>query len=359
MTNIVFVGEAWGEQEARFQAPFVGPAGQELARMLNQAGYPCEPIAYRYNSAVRMLKYWDQFPYQFLNAFNERPPDNEVSYFYAKPRDGVPLDRNYPPRRFDNSIFYLQSRYTYHLETLHTTLEALKPNLIVALGNTALWALALPPTISKLRGNIIQSKFGKVLPTFHPAAILRNWKHRTVSLLDLHKALRESATPSLSTLAREIWTEPTIDDLYKWWEDHGSKSSLLAVDIETLRNCQVSEIGFAADSTHALHIPFVWKEDRQFKSWWPDSKTESAAWDFVRMVCESDVPKIGQNVVQYDTYFMLHALNIQIRNIHEDTMTMAHAWQPELEKSLGFLGSIFLDERSWKSIRHDTSKQND
>jgi hypothetical protein len=84
-----------------------------------------------------------------------------------------------------------------------------------------------------------------------------------------------------------------------------------------------------------------------------------AAWDFVKMVCESDIPKIGQNVVQYDSYWLAKEFGIALKNVAEDTMTLSHAWQPELEKSLGFLGSIFLDERSWKSIRNDTSKQND
>ena len=77
------------------------------------------------------------------------------------------------------------------------------------------------------------------------------------------------------------------------------------------------------------------------------------------MVCESDTSKIGQNVIQYDAYWLLHDLGIQLRNVTHDTMTLAHAWQPELEKSLGFLGSIFLNEKDWKSIRKTVGKQND
>jgi uracil-DNA glycosylase len=359
MTSIVFIGEAWGEQEARYRTPFVGPAGQELARMLHQASYPCDPLPFNFTSSVRMIKYWELFPFQILNVFNERPPSNEVEYFYAHPKDKTPINRNHPPRRFNNANYYLKEQFTYHVEALHLALERAKPNIIVALGNTALWALGLPATISKLRGNVIESRFGKVLPTYHPAAILRKWNQRTIGLLDLHKALRESSTTEVRTLPREIWTEPSIDDLYRWWDTYGSRSELLAVDIETIKSTQISEIGFAADSTHALHIPFFWKEDRTFISFYPDAETELAAWEFVKMVCESDTPKIGQNVVQYDTYWLLKSMGIQLRNITHDTMTLAHAWQPELEKSLGFLGSIFLDERSWKSIRNDTAKQND
>jgi hypothetical protein len=54
---------------------------------------------------------------------------------------------------------------------------------------------------------------------------------------------------------------------------------------------------------------------------------------------------------------MAKTLGIPLLNITNDTMTMAHCWQPELEKSLGFLGSIFLTEREWKSIRTHTDKE--
>ena len=359
MTELVIVTDCWGEQDARLQTPLVGQAGAELARMLHQAGYPCEKLPFNFSSSYRMMRYWDSFPYPILSVFNKRPPNDDITSFYAKPKDKVPLNRELPSRRIDNSIHFLRDDYTSHLTSLHDTLRRLSPNIIVALGNTALWALGQPPVISKLRGNIVESPYGKLLPTHHPTSVLRKWSQRTISLLDLHKAYRERATPSVKTLPREIWTEPTIPDLYEWWERYGSKSKLLAFDIETIKMTQVSEVGFAADSNHALHIPFFYKDQGRFVNWWPDAKTELEAWDFVKMVCESDVPKIGQNVVQYDLYWMIHSLNIQVRNIQHDTMTLAHAWQPELEKSLGFLGSIFLDELSWKSIRTDTSKQND
>ena len=35
----------------------------------------------------------------------------------------------------------------------------------------------------------------------------------------------------------------------------------------------------------------------------------------------------------------------------EDTMLLHHALQPESLKSLGFLGSVYTDEGSWKGMR--------
>lgn len=356
-TPIVIIGEAWGGQEVLLQAPFVGAAGQELSRMLSQAGYGNELLPYSFNSPARMLNYWHKFPYPLLNAFNARPPDNDVTFFYAKPSEEV--SKLFPQRKFDNSIYYIKAEYEHHITYLHETLERLKPNVIIALGNTALWALGLPTSISKLRGNIVDTPFGKVLPTYHPASVLRNWSQRVIAILDLHKALRESASPSITTLSREIWTQPSVNDLYEWWKLYGSRAKLLAFDIETVSNKQISEVSVASNSTHALHIPFFWKENRRFINWWPDAKTELEAWKFIKMALESDVPKIGQNCIQYDTYWLAKEMHIGVKNVLHDTMQLSHAWQPELEKSLGFLGSIFLDERSWKGIRTETNKQND
>jgi len=369
MPDIVFVGEAWGKDEELYKHPFVGASGQELYRMLGRAGFPCHELPYHFVAPTRMIRLWKEFPYPLLNVFNCRPPDplgkNDVSTFYANAKE-LPaslLDKELPPRQFGSSKKWVQLSYSGHIHKLHADLAELKPNLIVSLGATAMWALGLKPAIGKARGSITQTPHGKCLPVYHPAAILRNWSERTITIIDLFKARREGSSSALKTRSREIWTEPTIPDLYRWWDEHGSKSSLLAFDIETVRKTQISEIGFASDPEHALHIPFVidYRQGNRhkYKRWWPDVKTEVEAWKFVKMVCESDIPKIGQNFIQYDAYWMAKELGIAVKNIQHDTMTKAHCWEPELKKNLGFLGSIFLDERSWKSIRTDVGKDND
>ena len=366
-SKLILLGEAWGEQEEKYSSPFVGPAGQELYRMLGEAGFPAEHLPYQFVSAYSMTKRWDNFPALLLNVFNCRPPDpenkNRAEYFYAKLSDKLDIDRTFPARRMGSANGYVLSQYSPHVAALRATLLEAQPNLIIALGATACWALGLPTSIGKIRGSIHLTPHGKVLPVYHPASILRNWSNRIVTVLDLYKARRESVYPDIRLTNREIWSQPSIDDLYLWWETHGSKSSLLAFDIETLRKRQISEVGFASDSQHALHIPFVWETRSNgakfYESYWPDTKTEVQAWKFVKMVCESEIPKVGQNVLQYDSYWMTKELGITLRNVLWDTMTMAHCWQPELDKNLGFLGSIFLDEKSWKSIRRDVAKEND
>lgn len=356
----VFVGEAWGEAETNYEAPFLGSAGQELYRMIGQAGFPVEGLPYQYTSPMTMLTRWSTFPYPLLNVFNEQPraQDNSVQAFYAHLRDKIKIDQSYGSRRFGTSNYYVRADKVKHIQRLHDTLQKLQPNLIVALGATACWALELGAGIGKLRGFVHKTPFGKVLPVYHPAAILRNWSLRAVTLLDLAKARRELQFPGFRLINREIWTEPTIQDLWAWWEQYGKASPLLAIDIETLKRKLISEVGFASDKHHALHIPFCWEETEGSKKTcktWFSPADETKAWQFVKHVCESDRPKILQNG-KYDTYWLAKELNITVRNWTEDTMVAAHAWQPELGKSLYDLGAIFLQEKDWKSIRKETIK---
>ena len=71
------------------------------------------------------------------------------------------------------------------------------------------------------------------------------------------------------------------------------------------------------------------------------------------------IPKLFQNGL-YDIGFMLRAYGIRTMNAAEDTMLLNHALQPEMLKGLGYLGSIYGDERAWKHFtKHETIKRDD
>ena len=85
-----------------------------------------------------------------------------------------------------------------------TRLCNLDPNLIICLGNCSLWALAGRTGITKLRGTTLLATHTaadfKLLPTYHPSAILRQWDNRPTVIADLMKAKRESAIPKSGDL---------------------------------------------------------------------------------------------------------------------------------------------------------------
>ena len=347
--KLAVVGEAYGENEAKVNHPFVGKAGAELWRMLYEAGFEIPYLGPYYPGALKMKVLWQSTSFHLTNVFMERPEGNKVEQFLGKVSEGAEVDMSLPPLR---PGMRLLTRYRFHLERLWEELRELQPNLILALGNTACWALLQVTKISSLRGTVAQSPFGKVLPTYHPAAVLRNYELRPITVLDLFKARREAESPDFARKRREIWVEPSVEDLWKWWDMHGKHSDLLSIDIETERATQISEVGIASDATHAIHIPFI---VQRTKSYWGSEKEEIEAWHFVRHVMTSPIPKVGQNFL-YDIQFFWRKMGIPTRYFDHDTMLLHHALFPGMQKSLGFLASIYSNEVAYKELRREGNK---
>ena len=356
--KIVFVGEAWGADEFGQKHPFVGKAGAELYNMLIDAGFPFPPIRKRFIAPSSMKKLWAESSVTLLNVFNCRPPDpeqrNRVAYFFGSRHEET--DTSY----LAYNGKYPLSKYASDIELLKENLRKLKPNVIVTLGNTAMWALLGLNKISAERGSVHESEFGKIIPTIHPAAILRKWDDRPLVVADLIKARNEQDYPEFSRVSRKLWIEPDLEDLETFWTQHLEKSSLISIDIETERYSQISEIGFAADPYNAIHVPILRsvKNGNKFlscKRYWETIPREVKAWNFIHKVCTSPNPKIFQNGL-YDIFWLFDKMGIPVRNSLHDTMLLHHARYIELQKSLGFLGATYLNEASWKKFRRESNK---
>jgi len=127
--EIMFIGEAPGADEDEQGEPFVGRAGQLLTKIIEAMGYQREEV-------------------YIANVLKCRPPENRT-----------PL-----PDEIANCLPYLISQ-----------IELIKPKAIVALGATALRALLdVQLGITKLRGHWYTFREIPIMPTFHPAYLLRN-----------------------------------------------------------------------------------------------------------------------------------------------------------------------------------------
>lgn len=348
--SAIFITDFLEEYDYAYDHPFLTPVGQEFYRILGQAGWHGAQLPYKEISPMSMLEYWRGFPHQILSVFGKK------SEVFLPRKSGQKLNENLPSLKFNNLTHFLCDEFTGKIEALHAELRRAKPNIIIPLGPIAAWAVGLTGDLSKLRGYLHPSTFGKILPTHHPSTILSRWKLRPILTLDLYKARRQSEYPEILTVSREIWTEPSLSDCETWWLNYGANAKLLAVDIETA-NGQIAEVGFASSARHALHIPFFWKEKQTWKSFYKTTKEETAIWRFISKVLASPIPKVGQNL-KYDAYWLTKR-GFYIHNWQEDTMVACHCWNPEFEKSLQALGSIFLDEQSWKSIRRQTEKEDE
>lgn len=197
----------------------------------------------------------------------------------------------------------------------------------------------------------------KLVPTLHPEHVQMDWRMLTVVVADVVRAAREATNRStiLHRGVRELWIEPTLDDLDLWWRERGSKSARLAVDIETMRG-QIDCIGIASDAVSAICVPFVdWRQSN--RSYWPTAEHELKALDWLARVLDSDIVKVCQNGT-FDTYVMLTELGLRVRNYAHDTRLMHHALYCELPKSLAFLGSCYArPPGAWKTMRAGAEKR--
>lgn len=326
--KIALVGEAYGEAEEKAQTPFVGFSGQELTRMLEDAGI---------HRAECFL----------TNVFNAHPPGNQVEWFCGPKDEAI---TGYPALIKSK---YVRSEYIPELERLGSELLEADPNIIVALGNTASWALLGRTAISKYRGTTELSTHTatgyKVLPTYHPAAVCRQWELRPTTVMDLMKAARESAFPEIRRPSVSVHIPETIEDLHAFRRDYIRDCETLAVDIETA-GTQITCIGFAPSIEHALVVP-IFDRRRKGRSYWPDLESERQAWRFIReLLLDRDIAKVMQNGM-YDIAFLWRSYGLKTVNCAEDTMLLSHALYPESLKGLGYLGSIYTDHGSWKQMR--------
>jgi uracil-DNA glycosylase family 4 len=138
--HLVFVGEAPGADEDEQGEPFVGKAGQLLTKMIEAMGYAREDV-------------------YICNVIKCRPPGN----------------RNPEPDEVAACEPFLKKQ-----------LAALRPRMIVTLGKFAAQCLLRDDTpISRLRGNFRTYEGISLMPTFHPAYLLRDPSKKKEAWTDL------------------------------------------------------------------------------------------------------------------------------------------------------------------------------
>jgi len=326
--KLALVGEAWGEEEQKQRKPFVGRAGQQLDRLLDAAQI-------------------DRNDCLILNVINDRPLNNDFGVYYEDASRKKPT------------------------ETLKTAQNALLdrlsedgPYVVVALGNEALYALTGLRGIENYHGSILTGKRDiKVVPTFHPSAIIRgggtSFWYLPCAINDLLQAKEELKKPINEYCEWPqiyITTEPKDLRTFLGAND----GVMVSVDIEVsykFRGEQVRCIAFSGSCGKAMVIPFF----KRIRVEVPDLKgkkkpkieevdepmmsgeTQIEFQQLIALFFESNSwLKIGQNI-QFDINVLRRIGWIkECKGIYMDTM-VAHAncCQPEMPHSLGFLTSWY------------------
>jgi uracil-DNA glycosylase len=326
--RIAILGEAPGDEESRYGVPFASTAGKELRRMLEHIGANLDNI-------------------YCLNVFDRQPPGNDLAYFTTDNPSAA--SRTLGPLTTEPTA-WLADEWLPRLSELSAQLVACAPNVIIAVGNTAAWFLLRRQGISSLRGSVHTCSLGgrtvKVLPTYHPAAVLRQYSLRTISICDLEKALVEATTPDLHYDYAEIWTEPTLDDLEEFGRRHLVGSNCIALDVETQRG-QITCLGLAGSRSAAIVVPF-WNGTSACNYWGTTAEEQADRRWLAGWIEDPTIAKVTQNGL-YDIQYLI-AEGWKPRGFTEDTMLMHHSLWSELPKSLEYLGATFTNFRAWKGI---------
>lgn len=374
--KLVFVGESWGEHEAKFKHPLVWYTGRELAKMMAHIGLS-PPLSVKYPKETDMITHWQTLQNTHsifvTNVFNEHPPYDKTETFFASVSSGQELEVDLPSLRIGSKVLKLKSPYRHHIERLWQELEEHKPNLVVSLGNYACWALLGYSGIRAIRGSLKRTlRLNlKCIPTYHPAA-LRDWSLRSDIIADLTKIKEESEFADTRRIKRYITCEDTktntkitLKEIEDWFN---RKSEEYSIDIETayalytraeLKNMThemkrivselISMISFARSPYESIVIPFMTRNNENL-NYWSSVKEEAQVLRIVIRELASPVPKLFQNGI-FDISHLLRN-RIRVLNATDDSMILSHALFPKREKSLGYLRSVWgPSEIAWKKMR--------
>ncbi|MDE2110706.1 MAG: uracil-DNA glycosylase [Alphaproteobacteria bacterium] len=162
-SRIMFIGEAPGRDEDRIGLPFVGRAGKLLDKMM---------------AAINL----DRSSAYITNVINWRPPDN---------RDPTPEEA------------------AMCLPFLRRHIELANPGIIILLGAVAArHVMGFSEGIMKLRGRWLEYRAGDrmipVMPTLHPAYLLRQPAHKKLAWRDLQAAEQKIISSGLLEAGAEV-----------------------------------------------------------------------------------------------------------------------------------------------------------
>lgn len=294
--DILFVGEAPGREEDEQGKPFVGAAGRTLFSMIKNADI-------------------DPFLCAWTNVCRCRPPNNR-----APETDEI-----------EACLPYLKEE-----------IEKVKPRIIVALGDTAAFALTGKKT-NPFSGSILEVPDlpAPVLITAHPARSFHERAYYDIIVWNLNKVFWDESLLKNST--DKYLINPPPSEAVLWLEETLRDYSMVAVDIETVgkeddvdrglnpNRDSIEGIAFCREKGEALHL---------------SGSNMKACWDAIKKFLETHEGLVFQNN-RFDRAF-LKVADINAK-LYWDTMTGMYIFNPDFPyRSLDFLRSLHTNILPYK-----------
>lgn len=313
--KIFIVGEAPCKEDDMLGKPFRGYAGKILTSLCTQVGIS------RYECLIG-------------NVAKQRPPGNKICYYFQDKKCTIP------------KIELLK-----WIEELRQELIKYKPNVIVALGSTALWALTGEKKISQFRGTIMPCKLVpglKVLPTYHPQAVGYDSKLSFAVAQDLKKAKHHSTFPEIPEDKRVFIAGSTKNQFIEYCKEACASNWKISLDLETSQpGTYPSIVGLSHSKDFGISLRFLSGKIPCFSE-----RDELEILHWLSKVCNTQ--KLIMQNAQFDMGVLLYHFGIHsYNNIAIDTLLAAHCCWPETPRDLGFLASVCIDVPAWKHTSHE------
>lgn len=308
--DIVIIGEAPGENEERLGEPFVGGAGKVLNMLLVGAGIARQDC-------------------YITNVLKCRPPKNNIHTKEA--REAIECCK----------------------PILREELRALQPKVMIPTGNVPLEALDVKYKISEIRGSVIMTAWGKVIPTFHPAYLLRQWHEYVTAQYDWRKVKDHLYIKGIVEPPEDFTLSPSIEQVEEFTLSVLEKANKgmisIAVDIESFitkspLQTPVKVVGFAIDNMTAMVIPFITQAGNGY--WMKQDHLIRAVVCIGRILEHQNIRKVLHNSL-YDLTVLTN-LGFRISGPIFDTMLGKFLVYHLTPNSLAYCVSIYSDYPPWK-----------
>ncbi len=313
-SKVVRVGEQPGRQEIRHpRRPFKGPAGEELDRCTNDAKI-LKSDCYDTN----VIKDLDKPLKAYIDLSGKNPIVSELGHLY--------------------------------INLLKAELEGCQSNVIIAIGNIALFALCGRKGITSWRGSVLEStllKDRKVIPMIHPATIIppkNQFLNKRLITYDLMRVKKEMEFPDIRRIDRNIITEPSFDQAMGFIGEcmiKGAGGHIIDYDIETsdkyTLNKELQCISFAWKETEAISIPFA----DGGGDYYTVEQEAQLMLAIANIMQDPNIRKRG-HYLSFDNHFLLKKYGIKSVNM-EDTMIAQKILFPDFLVRLEFPTTMYTD----------------
>ena len=248
---------------------------------------------------------------------------------------------------------YIHPDYHPQITHLLQEIDEDKPNLIITFGKVP-FTLLTGQRLSEYRGTLCPYKNHWILPTLDIPTILKDFSSHPIVRADLNKAKR--FLKGIEKVNRQVHIIESTQDLD---EIKPKLKGVVAIDVET-KDKQITCVSFSPSPSDSYVLP-IWNLNKDGYHQW-SLEEELKLWEFMFDILTGDCTKVFHNGIYDISYFTDHGIPVALPI--EDTMLLHHAISPEMQKSLGFLGSLYCDEtKLFRAVIYqallDATKQDD